>query len=100
MSGPWYKPRPREVRPGHEPTSPQPGLGQTAPQKRRNMLLVGSVPCPGCHHNKPKQGPGPEPEGGDKATQLTQVRDLPASLDTSFSEPALLLEERAATASA
>lgn len=92
MSGPWYKPRPREVRPGCEPTSPPPGLGQTAPHKRRNMVPGGSVPCPRLHHNEGKQGPGPEPEGGDK--------DLPANLHSSFSEPALLLEERVATASA
>lgn len=36
MSGPWYKPSLREVRPGHEPTSPHPAWGRRPPQMQKH----------------------------------------------------------------
>ena len=80
--------------------APNPARGRWHPTNAGTCCRGARCPAPSCHHNEPKQGPGPEPEGGDKATQFSRVRDLPANLDTSFSEPAPPLEERVATASA
>lgn len=99
MSGPWYKPSLREVRPGHEPTSPHPAWGRRPPTNAETCCWGALCPAPGCHHKDPKQGPSPELAGGDKAKRFSQVLDLPSNLDTSFSEPAPPLEERVATAS-
>ena len=85
MSGPWYKPSLREVRPGHEPTSPHPAWGRRPPTNAETCCWGALCPAPGCHHNDPEQGPSPELAGGDKATQFSRVRDLPSNLDTSFS---------------